>query len=81
MKFPHSIKNDPSKAGKRARKIETFGEFSRFAIYPIHTRFEAVCWIVLDALIVDEFGLASVIRQASSKESALEGLEEVYSKK
>lgn len=58
--------NLPALAGKRAAGAVTFGEFSRFAVYPVHTRSDRVTWFVTDAERTDEFGLPSVIRQAST---------------
>lgn len=72
--MPSTIKNSPNLAGKRAGKSETFGPFSRFAVFPIHTRFDAVTWIVTDAERIDDLGLAAVIRQEPTKALAMAGL-------
>lgn len=41
--------NDPAKAGQLVAKKATFGDLSRFAVAPVHTRFDAVEWFVWDA--------------------------------
>jgi len=70
------IKNDANKAGQLAAKKKLFGGDSRYAVAPIHTRFDAVEWFVWDAEIPDETtGMASVIRQAATEQEAIEGLE------
>ena len=62
-------------AGKPAIEKELFGDRCRYAVYAIHTRSDAVEWIVLDAETLDEkTGRPSEIRQASSRSSAMEGL-------
>jgi hypothetical protein len=67
--------NNPNLAGQLAAKKELFGGHSRYAIAPIHTRFDAVEWFVWDAEQIDvQTGFASVIRQARTKQEALAGL-------
>ena len=67
--------NNPKLAGQVAGNRELFGECSRYAVYPVHTRFDAVQWFVADAEVIDQkTGLPSIIRQAESRESAVEGL-------
>ena len=69
------MKNNPNLAGQLAAKKELFGGHSRYAIAPIHTRFDAVEWFVWDAERIDLVTkLASVIRQAQTKQEALVGL-------
>ena len=72
--------NDSSKAGQLATRKELFGDHDRYAIAAVHTRFDAVAWFVWDVETPDpntpEF--AGVIRQASTKEEAPRGLEDVY---
>ena len=69
------MKNNPNLAGQLAAKKELFGDCSRYAIAPIHTRFDAVQWFVWDAEQIDPVTkLASVIRQAQTKAEALVGL-------
>lgn len=67
--------NNPKLAGQLAAKKELFGGHSRYAIAPIHTRFDAVEWFVWDAEQIDPVTkLAQVIRQAQTKQEALVGL-------
>lgn len=72
--MPQTIKNNPAKAGQVAGPKSLFGDFHRFACIPVHTRFDAVSWFVLDAETIDELGLPTVIRQEPTKELAMEGL-------
>lgn len=65
------LKNDPNLAGRPAMSPEFFGENDRYSVYPIHTRFDKVEWIVVDYLISDEMGLPSVIRQADTYDLAM----------
>ena len=51
------IRNDPARKGQRAGKSRFYGPRSRFALYPIHTRFEQVAWVVADAETPDSYGL------------------------
>jgi hypothetical protein len=53
----------------------TFGPFSRFRLDEFRTRFGDVVWMVLDAERPDRQGRPTVIRQASSREEAVAGLE------
>ena len=69
------INNNPKLAGQLAAKKELFGGHSRYAIAPIHTRFDAVEWFVWDAEKIDPVtGGPNVIRQAQTKSEALAGL-------
>ena len=52
-----TIVNIPALKGKRAGKTRFYGPHSRFALYPIHTRFERVAWVVADAETPDHYGL------------------------
>lgn len=69
------LRNDPSRRGELAAPKKLFGEWSRYAIAPVHTRFGAVAWFVWDAM---SWGLdgtnPAVIRIEESKAAALEGL-------
>jgi len=49
-----NIKNDPSRAGQKAARHTLHGMTSRWALSPIHTRFDAVAWFVEDAIQWDE---------------------------
>ena len=68
------VLNNPSKAGKRAGRAKFFGENSRFAVYPVHTRFDAVSWMVSDAEMPDEeAGLpSSIVGQFLSAQFAID---------
>ena len=68
--------NDPSLAGKLAAPKNLFGQHSRYAIAPVHTRFDAIEWFVWDAQKNDENGNPDVIRQKPTLEKALAGLED-----
>lgn len=69
------IINNPSLAGSPAKKKEFFGENSRYAVAPVHTRFDAVEWFVWDAEHPNATLLgAEVIRQEPTKELAISGL-------
>jgi hypothetical protein len=67
--------NDANKRGELASKKVRFGESGRFAVYAIHTRFDAVEWFVADAEALDENELPSIVRQASTKDDALMGFD------
>lgn len=70
--------NDNSKAGRLAGKKVLFGDFSRYAIFPVHVRIgDRVMWMVEDAETpsVDGTGLPEIIRQAWTREEALRGFE------
>lgn len=71
-----TIKNEPDKAGQLAGKKERFGDFGRYAVAAVNTRFEAVQWFVWDAERMDEDGRPSIIRQSETKEEAMRGLAE-----
>ena len=68
------VANDVTKSGRLAGKKVTFGEFSRYAVAPVHTRFGAVSWFVWDSEAIDDItGCPLVIRQAETKDQALQG--------
>ena len=73
MSFKPTYRNDPTKAGRPAARKQFFGGYSRYAVAPVHTRFDAVEWFVWDAE-QDDGGLPTVIRQAATLEEALRGL-------
>jgi hypothetical protein len=75
------IKNDPKKAGEPAQAKQYFGgegdSLFRFAVFPVHTRFDAVQWFVADADLTDPVtGMAEIIRQEPTKAKAMAGLVE-----
>lgn len=70
-----ALRNNPLRAGQLAGKREFFGGWSRYAIAPIHTRFDAVEWFVWDADKIDpDTQRSTVIRQAATKEAAMSNL-------
>jgi len=72
--FPSSLTNDPLLRGSLVAAKRRFGGWGRYAIAPIHTRFDAIKWVVWDAEILDEAtGLAAIIRQAPTLKDALRG--------
>jgi hypothetical protein len=75
INFPHNIKNIPPQAGALAARKQFFGDASRYAVAPIHTRFDAVSWFVWDALKTDDDGHSTVIRQEETLAAAVAGLE------
>jgi hypothetical protein len=68
--------NDPSRKGEIACSKEVFGDHSRYAVYAVHTRFDAVHWVVADAETIDPVTgeYCAWIRQGDSKKEVLEGL-------
>jgi len=67
--------NNPLKAGAPAAREQRFGEYRRYRVWPIHTRFDAVEWLVANAAVIDQAtGCAAVIRQEPTLEQAVAGL-------
>jgi len=71
--------NNPARAGQDASKRRYFGECSRYAVFAVHTRFDAVQWFVTDAQgVTDEQvrrgELPPVIRQEPTYEAAIASL-------
>jgi len=60
----NAVTNNPNQKGTLAAPKAIFGDHGRFAIAPVHTRFDAVEWFVWDAETTDDLGLATVIREA-----------------
>lgn len=59
--------NNPNLAGQLADSKVLFGPHKRLAIAPIHTRFDAVEWVVWDAeRPCPDTGLPEIIRQAGT---------------
>lgn len=76
IKFKRKYTNDPSRKGELAARKQLFGDCSRYAIAPVHTRFGAVQWFVWDAeLTCRKTGLPEVIRQTATLEEALQGID------
>jgi len=70
------IINIPANAGSLAARKELFGDNSRYAIAPIHTRFDAVEWFVWDAEHPrSSMSHAEIIRQEPTRDAALFGLD------
>lgn len=70
-----TIRNDPSRKGQLAAPKRLFGEYNRYAVGPVHTRFEAIEWMVWDADETDPVTLGpAVIRQAATEDEAVAGL-------
>lgn len=65
--------NDPTRKGQLAARKRLFGDWHRYAVAPVHTRFDAVEWFVWDAH-TDANGHPAVIRQASTEAEAVKGL-------
>ena len=75
MKQPRTDSNRPEHAGRQASDKVLFGEHSRYAVYAVHTRFDAVSWFVADAWQSDdETGMPGIIRQESSFQAAIKDL-------
>lgn len=65
--------NNPALKGQLAARKQFFDGY-RFAVAPIHTRFDALEWFVWDANVTDKEGRAEVVRQAATLQEALRGL-------
>ncbi len=65
--------NMPARKGELAGRGVRFGEFGRYAVAPVHTRFETVQWFVWDAE-KDDRGSPAVIRQDATLEATIAGL-------
>ena len=75
--FKAHYENKPNLKGQLAARKVLFGDCSRYAVAPVHTRFDAVEWFVWDAEHPrrNGDGRAHVIRQAATLEEALYGLD------
>ena len=72
MKYTYPVeKNNNARAGAMAGGKVIFGEFSQYAVYPVHTRHDAVAWFVVNVEMLDDMGLPSVIRQESTFRAAI----------
>lgn len=73
--FSSLIRNNPAMKGSLAARKQFFGEFGRYAVAPVHTRFDAVEWFVWDAHHpLSDLNHAEVIRQADTLDDAIKGL-------
>lgn len=78
----NGICNIPHLAGQVAGKKEFFGPFNRYALFPVHTRFNSVSWIVEDAEDQDqETGLPRIIIQEKTRADALVRLKDVLDRR
>jgi len=68
--FNKKVRNNKKLAGQLAGKKEFFGKHNRFAIAPVHTRFDSVDWFCRDAEKLDKFGLPEIIGQKDSYREA-----------
>jgi hypothetical protein len=69
------IRNDPRLAGQIAVRPVSFGDYRRFSVFAVHTRFAAIEWMVKDAELLDEITEGpAVIRQGPTREEVMAGL-------
>jgi len=80
--FFREVENNKRLAGQLAGKKEFFGKHNRFAIAPVHTRFDKVDWFCWDAEKLSEDlpeSYASIIGQKDSYKEAYEFIfEQMY---
>lgn len=75
LKMLDNPKNNPVLKGSLATKKQLFGDYSRYAVAAVHTRFDAVEWFVWDAEHpLSDMNHAEVIRQAPTMAEAIKGL-------
>ena len=75
VSFRSVPKNNPALRGSLAAPKQRFGDSGRYAVAPVHTRFDAVEWFVWDAEHpLSDLRHAEVIRQATTLDEALRGL-------
>jgi hypothetical protein len=75
VSFPKVPANNPALKGQPAARKQLFGEHKRYAVWPVHTRFDAIQWFVADAEHpLSDTSHAEIIRQADTLAQALEGL-------
>jgi hypothetical protein len=69
------LTNDPTRKGQLAAPKRLFGDFSRYAVAPVHTRFTSLAWFVWDAETYDTDGSSpAVIRIADTEAQAIASL-------
>jgi hypothetical protein len=73
LTFASSYANDASRKGQLAARKQLFGDYRRYAVAPIHTRFDAVSWFVWDAEGYP-MGEPAIIRQEATLAEATKGL-------
>jgi hypothetical protein len=69
--------NDISKAGQRITTVLNFGDFSRYGLYAIHSRFGSPVWMLQDAETIDDLGYPSIIGQFSGYIEAMERINKI----
>lgn len=75
ISFSAIAANNPALKGQAAARKQRFGENGRYAVWPVHTRFDAIEWFVADAEHpLSDMSHAEVIRQSPTLEVALDGL-------
>lgn len=75
IEMPVTAQNNPAIAGALASQKILFGQFKRYAVYAVHTRFDAVQWFVDDAEKREPLtNLPETIRQNNDFEKAIIGL-------
>jgi len=77
MRATPGIFNIPALKGQRAGKARFYGPHKLLAVYPVHTRFDAVAWAVSDAERLDvevfdteDAAIAYAVRRAAEAEAA-----------
>jgi hypothetical protein len=80
--FNKKVRNNKKLAGQLAGKKEFFGKHNRFAIAPVHTRFDKVDWFCWDAEKLSKDlpeSYASIIGQKDSYKEAYQFIfEQMY---
>lgn len=75
LEAPKSEANDSKNPGTRASRKVTFGAHSRFAVFAVHTRGDAVQWFVADGEAKDDVADGpAIVRQEDSFAAAISGL-------
>ena len=72
--FKAHYDNRPERKGELADCKRLFGDYSRYAVAPVYTRFDAVEWFVWDAEKIMTGNYHEPIRQASTLEEAIANL-------
>jgi len=76
IKFKKTYINDATRKGQLAARKQLFGDCSRYAVAPVHTRFDAVQWFIWDAETnCPDTGKPEVIRQDETLAQALQGID------
>ena len=81
MRYTHAVAdNDPKKAGELAGKKLLFGEYNRYAVFPVHTTSYEIEWHVADADTVTNAEIMAgvepqVVQIGKSFHEAVKGIE------